>query len=174
MKAKTPPLAPKSSGTALTICITSWNSLPTLKTTLEQIKSEFDTLAFVYEVFVFDQGSIDKTPDWLRANEKSGFYDRIWLSQINLGQCVSRNKMCETAQGDFIMFLDGDVVPIPQSIAMMFEYLMGHPGCNGVHYDIKGDTAFPERATPAEVPITDMDISVVNLLPAACAACRGS
>jgi glycosyltransferase involved in cell wall biosynthesis len=56
------------------------------------------------EVQIFDNGSSDGTPEFLRQSQKNLPNGTIMLSKNNLGQSVSRNKLCQAAKGDFVLF----------------------------------------------------------------------
>jgi glycosyltransferase involved in cell wall biosynthesis len=112
------------------------------------------------EVLIFDQGSSDGTPEFLRQCQKNLPHGTIMLSKNNLGQCVSRNKLCQAARGDYVLFLDGDVVPIPGSIEAMLDVLVSNDAqWPGVYYDVHGDIYDEAGATPVELPITMADMS---------------
>ena len=91
------------------------------------------------EVLIFDQGSTDGAVDFLRKCQKTLPHGTIILSKKNLGQSISRNKLVATAKGDYVLFLDGDVVPIPDSIDEMMDILVSNDQWPGVYYDVHGD-----------------------------------
>jgi hypothetical protein len=76
-----------------------------------------------------------------------------------VGQSVSRNKLVQAAKGDYVLFLDGDVVPIPGSISEMLDILVSNDQWTGVYYDVHGDIYDEAGATPVELPITMADMS---------------
>jgi len=111
------------------------------------------------EFLIFDQGSTDGTPDFLRQSQKNVPHGTIMLSKNNVGQSVSRNQLCTAAKDDYVLFLDGDVVPIPDSIDEMMDILVSNDQWPGVYYDVHGDIYDEAGATPVELPITMADMS---------------
>ena len=91
------------------------------------------------EVLIFDQGSSDGTATFFRQTQKALPHGTIILIQNNLGRSVSRNKLVATAKGDYVLFLDGDVVPIPDSIDEMMDILVSNDQWPSVYYDVHGD-----------------------------------
>ena len=71
--------------------------------------------------------------------------------------------MCNKGQGEFVLFLDGDIVPIRNSIVAMWEYLMG-TNLPGIYYDVTGDTAVESKATRAENPLIPADVEAVPVV----------
>ena len=111
------------------------------------------------EVLIFDQGSTDGTVSFLRQTQKTLSHGTIMLSKNNLGQSISRNKLVQAAKGDYVLFLDGDVVPIPGSIDEMLDILVSNDQWPGVYYDVHGDIYDEAGATPVELPIAMADMS---------------
>jgi hypothetical protein len=111
------------------------------------------------EVLIFDNGSADGTPNFLRQTKNDTPYGTIMLSKNNLGQCVSRNKLVQAAKGAYVLFLDGDVIPIHGSIEEMLDILVSNDQWPGVYYDVHGDIYDEAGATPVELPITMADMS---------------
>jgi glycosyltransferase involved in cell wall biosynthesis len=46
---------------------------------------------------------------------------------VNLGISKGKNQGIEASNGEFILMLDGDVVPTPNSIILLLEYMEAHP-----------------------------------------------
>jgi glycosyltransferase involved in cell wall biosynthesis len=65
-----------------------------------------------YEIVVVDDGSTDGTVEWL-AEHKAEFPHVRCLEQDHAGPAAARNLGVEKAQGDTIIFIDSDLVVLP-------------------------------------------------------------
>ena len=74
-----------------------------------------------YEIIIINDGSPD-TAEFERILES--FYDKIiYLKQENAGAGAARNVGIENARGEFLAFLDGDDVWLPEFLASQIEFL---------------------------------------------------
>lgn len=93
------------------IVIPTYNRLPILQKSLQALEQQqFDeTLIRGYEVIVVDDGSTDDTLNWL-AKEKSNLTHVITVQQNHGGPASARNLGVKKAQGEWIIFIDSDLV----------------------------------------------------------------
>lgn len=68
-----------------------------------------------FEAVVIDDGSTDGTQEMLAGLRLP--YSLRFQSQANRGPAAARNRGVEHARGRFVLFLDDDVVPVPDLIA---------------------------------------------------------
>lgn len=74
-----------------------------------------------YEVIVISDGSTDGTDAYLETLRST--MQLQWLTQANRGPAAARNAGVQKAVGDFIVFIDDDVVPEPQ---LLEEHARSH------------------------------------------------
>lgn len=93
------------------IVIPTYNRRSILEKCLLALENQvFDhTLIKAYEVIVVDDGSTDGTPSWLSENQTTFPYVRL-LTQSHQGPASARNLGVENALGDWIIFIDSDLV----------------------------------------------------------------
>jgi glycosyltransferase involved in cell wall biosynthesis len=96
------------------IVIPTYNRLPILQKCLRALEVQtFDPQVVAgYETIVVDDGSADGTIDWLRANSAELPHVKIF-EQAHKGASAARNLGVEQAQGDIIVFIDSDIVVLP-------------------------------------------------------------
>lgn len=94
------------------VVIPTYNRLPILEKcllALEKQKLKADTAIAGYEIVVVDDGSTDGTLDWLKAHQSQ--LPRVrYLEQDHAGPAAARNLGVNNALGDYIIFIDSDLV----------------------------------------------------------------
>lgn len=88
------------------VVIPTYNRKPILEKCLRALEHQQFT---DYEVIVVDDGSIDGTVDWLKANTDQFPHVRLFCRD-HLGASAARNFGVEQAKGDTIVFIDSDLV----------------------------------------------------------------
>ncbi|HAN45571.1 MAG TPA: family 2 glycosyl transferase [Cyanobacteria bacterium UBA8156] len=96
------------------VVIPTYNRLPILEKCLRALEAQqFDC---PYEVVVVDDGSTDGTVDFLRKKAAEFPHVRL-LQQEHGGPAEARNRGVAAAQGDTIVFIDSDLVVLPDFLA---------------------------------------------------------
>jgi glycosyltransferase involved in cell wall biosynthesis/peptidoglycan/xylan/chitin deacetylase (PgdA/CDA1 family) len=104
----------------LSIIIPTYNRADRLRTCLEALAQQTQPVSD-YEVIVVVDGSTDETTEML--GELATSFSLIVLSQANSGQHIARNLGAARARGQYLLFLDDDIVAEPQLVA---EHLRLH------------------------------------------------
>jgi glycosyltransferase involved in cell wall biosynthesis len=96
------------------IVIPTYNRLPILQKCLRALEVQtFDPqLVTGYETIVVDDGSTDGTIDWLKDRTAELPHVKIF-EQAHKGASAARNLGVEQAQGDMVIFIDSDIVVLP-------------------------------------------------------------
>jgi len=95
----------------LSVVIPTYNKANLLRATLKSL-SEQNISPTTFEVIVVDDGSSDGTRDFLEKL-KPNFSLRCVFHDANRGRAVARNSGVTRAEGEIVVFLDGDMVVIP-------------------------------------------------------------
>jgi GT2 family glycosyltransferase len=91
---------------------------------LRRVIAAFERQAYpseAYELIVVSDGSSDGTDAYLETFRST--MQLRWLTQVNQGPAAARNAGVRTAVGEFILFVDDDVVPEPQ---LLEEHARSH------------------------------------------------
>lgn len=108
------PLTSEEANLKISVNILTWNTYPTTKMALDVIKEELKDIE--HEIIIVDNGSIDECKDIATIrNEK------------NLGISKGKNQGVDMSLGEYIFLLDGDIVPVPNSIRLMIKHLDENP-----------------------------------------------
>lgn len=124
----------------VSVVIATYNRAPILEKCL---RSLFEQTFDDYEILVIDDGSTDETPRLLARMGESSQKLR-WVRIENSGRSVARNLGIEEARGDYILFLDSDVVVTPRFLEIHMEahraFIASHPGgqafCQGLSLNV--------------------------------------
>jgi glycosyltransferase involved in cell wall biosynthesis len=108
------------------VIIPAYNVAPWIGETLESVLAQ-DLPSL--EIIVVDDGSTDDTAGVVA---KFGQYVR-YVRQDNAGQGAARNRGIRLAQGDYIAFVDGDDVWLPNKLRLQWDALQS--GFNWVYSD---------------------------------------
>lgn len=96
----------------LSVVIPTYNRLPILEKCLRALAQQtWEPSVGIagYEVVVVDDGSTDDTIAWLMAHQAELPQVR-WLVQEHLGPAAARNRGVQAAKGEWIVFIDSDLV----------------------------------------------------------------
>ena len=98
------------------VVIPTYNRLNILKKCLTALENQnFDQ---VYEILVVDDGSTDDTVEFLRSHPEQFPHVKV-LQQNHAAAAVARNLGIDEAQGEYIVFVDSDII-------VTSDYLAGH------------------------------------------------
>jgi len=91
------------------VVIPTYNRLPILEKCLKALEQQYieKNLLENYEVIVVDDGSTDRTIEYL---EREKFPHVVLLKQNHQGPATARNLGVSKARGDIIVFIDSDLV----------------------------------------------------------------
>lgn len=97
----------------LSVVIPTYNRLPILQKCLRALEGQrLSAPVEHYEVVVVDDGSTDATVAWIRENAAALPHVRL-IQQEHGGPAEGRNRGVREARGDVIVFIDSDLVVLP-------------------------------------------------------------
>lgn len=92
------------------IIITTYNRPDALALVLEGLCAQQDT---DFEVLIADDGSDERTAQLLAENDYPLAIQHVWQDDQGFRAAKIRNKAVAKARGDYLIFIDGDCVPMP-------------------------------------------------------------
>lgn len=124
----------------------------------ETISSVLNQSVSNYEIIVINDGSPDT--ELLERNMSPFAYSLTYIKQPNRGAGAARNAGLQLARGEFVAFLDGDDLWLPNFLEEQLRLIRSDGGFDMVYADainLEGST--PSRTTnmdmnPSEGPVT--------------------
>lgn len=165
------------------ICTALFNCLDLTRAYLASLEETMEGSAVGYEVILVDDGSSDGTREFLKTLKPPY---RILLNEENLGFAGSNNRAAESARGEYLFFLNNDLVLRPGWLEPMADGMemlpmvgvLGNIQMNpqtglvdhaGVFFDLKG---LPAHARKGRSRIPRQDYREWYAVTAACMLIR--
>jgi radical SAM protein with 4Fe4S-binding SPASM domain len=108
----------------VSIIILCWNQLKYTKLCLKSIEKYTSS---PHELILVDNGSTDDTRKFLEGYARTHPHVQLILNDQNLGFSVGNNQAIEKATGDYILFLNNDVVVTKGWLDRMKKHMLLHP-----------------------------------------------
>ena len=96
------------------IVISTFNQVDTLRPALENLRRQIKNPK-AFEIIIADDSSIDGTDEFVRKLRYPIFLKYI-RSETNQGRAKNRNRGFQKAAGEWVIFIDGDLIPEPDFI----------------------------------------------------------
>ena len=111
----------------LSINILTWNNESTILKLLEAVKGDMEWID--HEYIIIDNGSTDNTNNLVDSFFADSLSDNFSLvrNKENLGISVGKNRGISLSEGEYILMLDGDIVPVANSIPVLIQWLEDNP-----------------------------------------------
>lgn len=132
-------VGPESDPASVSVVLPTFNRCERLARVLNALDQQ--TYEGPFEVVVVSDGSTDDTNAFL-ASAKTSF-DLVVIEQPNSGPAVARNRGIEAAKNNLIVFIDDDVIPVPDLIA---EHVAAHQRAGDGRLVAIGPMLSPEDA----------------------------
>jgi GT2 family glycosyltransferase len=124
-----------SNGRLTSILVVSYNALARTRSCLEALRRTADE-RHPTEIVVVDNGSTDGSAEWLAQQDDIAFV----RNADNAGAPRARNQAIGLARGEFLVFMDNDVVPTQEWLHRLLFHaeVDGRSGCVGPLTDRAG------------------------------------
>lgn len=117
------------------VCIANYNGIDVIESCIESVLAQ--NCDFPFEIIVHDDASTDKSVSFIK---KHYLGIKLIESSVNVGFCVSNNRMASQAHGDFLLILNNDAVLHKDALRTLYNYSSRQtvPGIIGLpQYDIQ-------------------------------------
>jgi len=105
----------------------------------------------------YDNGSIDKTPEWLWNLSQANPFVNVYLGTRNLGVSGGRNELLKQADADVIGFLDADAYVVNQNFPALILQALALPDVGIVG---QGGHIFNKQLKPVPLAPNQYNIKV--------------
>lgn len=92
----------------ISVIVTTYNWLPALQAVIRALNEQQH--AGDFEILVADDGSNAGTTDWLKQQKLQVPLTHVWQPDEGFRAAKIRNQAAAKAQGDYLIFLDGDCI----------------------------------------------------------------
>ena len=122
-------------------------NLNTIEYTEEAINSIKHHTGYPYELIVVDNGSKDDSVNILKRLNKNKIIDKLVISKKNLGFAGGNNLGLKEATGDYVAFINNDVIVSPNWLGKLIKVLEDDEktGAVGPVSNNVGGIDFPQR-----------------------------
>ncbi|OGF24085.1 hypothetical protein A3H66_00935 [Candidatus Falkowbacteria bacterium RIFCSPLOWO2_02_FULL_45_21] len=83
-----------------------------------------------YEIIVVNDGSSDDIADVIKKYKIIFNYKLSYFEQENQGAAAARNRGAKITKGEYLIFLDADIVVRPKMLELMLKTLKANPGAS--------------------------------------------
>jgi glycosyltransferase involved in cell wall biosynthesis len=124
----------------VTIAIPTYNRTDYLPALLERLRSQTGVETLSWEIWVIDNNSGDRTAEVVQSIQAT--WDCAaplhYGVELQQGAAYARQRAVEVAQGEWIGFLDDDVMPAEDWIAQAVKFVQAHPQAGAIAGSIQG------------------------------------
>jgi GT2 family glycosyltransferase len=111
----------------LSIIIISYNTKVITESCLKSIFQSLRNSTINYEIIVIDNASTDESKSMLKEfNRLNSSKLHIIFNSENVGFAKANNQAVKEAKGEYILFLNSDIVVLNNSIIQLFDYYRQH------------------------------------------------
>lgn len=113
-----------------TVAIPTYNGAERLPRLLGKLRSQIGTDHFSWAIIVVDNNSTDNTRDVIRRIQASwtkDFPSLHYIFEKNQGAAFARIQAVESADSEWVSFLDDDIMPADDWVTQAYAFAQAHP-----------------------------------------------
>lgn len=115
----------------ISVVIPLYNEEENVEILHKRIKEVLDNTGYTYEILYVDDGSRDKTLDYLEEIQKNDKNVIVLSLRRNFGQTAAFAAGFDLSRGDIVVTMDGDLQNDPSDIPRLVEALKGYDLVSG-------------------------------------------
>lgn len=144
----------------LSVVTVTWNAAEKIKEQMQSVRDGCEKISF--EQIVVDNGSKDDTADIVRSFSHA----KLITNAENTGFAAANNQGVKIASGDFILFLNPDMLVAKGSLDKLVEWLIQHPDAGLVSCKLTDEGGnFNPKASPRRFPTVFDQAALLLKLP---------
>ncbi len=133
----------------VTLLIPAYNGRESLSRLLTTLAAAHPAENFMWDAIVVDNNSADDTKDVVATFQEHSLPMLRYVFEARPGKCRALNRGLEYTTGDFVAFLDHDVVLDPDYFVALGNTIRSYP------YNVFGGRVVPLWSSPAPAWLTD-------------------
>lgn len=106
---------------SISIVVPLYNEEENVKEVYNSIRNVVEKLSYEYEIIFVDDGSSDKTPDYIRELAKEDSHLKMAIFKFNCGQTAAMQAGFDLAKNEVVIPMDGDMQNDPSDIPRLVE-----------------------------------------------------
>jgi len=101
----------------VSVCIANYNGLDMIGPCIDSVLKQDTNIEI--EILIHDDASTDNSCEFIKDNYPDV---KLIVSESNVGYCVSNNKLANSANGDYLLFLNNDATLFSDAIQSLAKY----------------------------------------------------
>ncbi len=124
-----------------TVAIPTYNGATRLPKLLDKLRSQINTEQLSWEILVVDNNSTDDTAKVIREYQENWIeiYPLKYCFESQQGLAFARQRAIEEGKGEWIGFLDDDILPADDWVAVAYKFGKEHPQAGAYGGQIHGE-----------------------------------
>ncbi|NER29288.1 MAG: glycosyltransferase family 2 protein [Symploca sp. SIO1C4] len=124
-----------------TVAIPTYNGESRLPKVLDKLRSQVNTESFSWEIIVVDNNSKDNTAKVVEEYQANwpDVYPLKYCQETQQGLAFARQRAIDEAQGDFVGFVDDDLLLAPEWVAAAYSFGKEYPQAGAYGGQVHGE-----------------------------------
>lgn len=118
----------KTDELSLSVIIISYNTKEITENCLKSIFASLQVATIPYEIIIIDNASTDGSIEMLRKLKENHSNLSLIENKNNVGFARANNQAVKYAKGEYLLFLNSDIIVLDKAIEKLFNYFKANEG----------------------------------------------